>query len=82
MKGFPPAVTPFTRDGEVDEEKLMEYLDFLIRGGVYGLYMLGTNGEGPLLTFEEKKAMKITVEHVNGRVPVIGGWDALVQEKP
>ncbi|MDN5320691.1 MAG: hypothetical protein PWP49_1111 [Thermococcaceae archaeon] len=70
---FPPGITPFKND-EVDEEKLTEYLDFLIKGKVHGLFMLGTNGEGPLLTFEEKKkVIKITVEHVNGKIPVIAG---------
>ncbi|NJE26132.1 4-hydroxy-tetrahydrodipicolinate synthase [Thermococcus sp. MV5] len=71
---FPPAITPFTKDEEVDLTKLTEYLDFLIKGGVHGLFMLGTNGEGPLLTFEEKKeVIRTAVEHVNGRIPVIAG---------
>jgi len=71
---FPPAITPFTKDDEVNEEKLTEYLDFLIKGKVHGLFLLGTNGEGPLLTFEEKKkVIKTVVDHVNGRIPVIAG---------
>jgi len=71
---FPPAITPFTKDDEVDEEKLAEYLDFLIKHRVHGLFMLGTNGEGPLLTFEEKKrVIKIAVEHINGKIPIIAG---------
>lgn len=71
---FPPGITPFTKDDEVDLAKLTEYLDFLIKGGIHGLFLLGTNGEGPLLTFEEKKeVIKTAVEHVNGRIPVIAG---------
>jgi len=71
---FPPAITPFTKDEEINEEKLLEYLDFLIKHGIHGLFMLGTNGEGPLLTFEEKKrVIKIAVEHVNGKIPIIAG---------
>lgn len=71
---FSPAITPFTKNEEVDLAKLTEYLDFLINGGVHGFFLLGTNGEGPLLTFEEKKeVMKTAVEHVNGRIPVIVG---------
>lgn len=71
---FPPVITPFTDGADVDEEKLRGYLDFLIKQGVHGLFILGTNGEGPLLTSEEKKRIiKITVEHVDGRIPVIAG---------
>lgn len=71
---FSPAITPFTKDDEIDEENLMRYLDFLIKHGVHGLFMLGTNGEGPLLTFEEKKkVIKTTVEYMSGKVPIIVG---------
>jgi len=69
-----PVITPFTKDEEIDEEKITEYLDFLIKHGVHGLFILGTNGEGPLLTLEEKKrVIKIAVEYINGRVPIIAG---------
>lgn len=71
---FPPAITPFTKDEEVDEEKLTEYLDFLIKHGIHGIFLLGTNGEGPLLTSEEKeRVIKTAVEHVNGKIPIIAG---------
>ncbi|EHR77840.1 dihydrodipicolinate synthase [Thermococcus litoralis DSM 5473] len=71
---FSPSITPFTREEEVDSSKLTEYLDFLIKGGIHGLFLLGTNGEGPLLTFEEKKeVIRTAVEHVNGKIPVIAG---------
>jgi len=69
-----PVITPFMKDEEIDEEKIVEYLDFLIKHGVHGLFLLGTNGEGPLLTLEEKKrVIKTAVEHINGRVPIIAG---------
>jgi len=71
---FPPAITPFKEDDEVDVEKLTEYLDFLVKNRVHGIFLLGTNGEGPLLTHEEKKLLiKTAVEHVNGRIPIIVG---------
>jgi len=71
---FPPMITPFKKNEEVDIEKLTEYLDFLIKGGVHGIFLLGTNGEGPLLTFEEKKEIiKVAVEHIGEQVPVIAG---------
>ena len=71
---FSPVITPFTKDDEFDEEKLTEYLDFLTKHGVHGLFMLGTNGEGPLLTVEEKKkVIKTAVEYSEGKIPVVAG---------
>ncbi len=75
---FPPAITPFKENEEIDEDKLKDFLDFLIKRGVHGIFLLGTNGEAPMLTTEEKKlVMKIAVEHVNGKVPVIVGAGAV-----
>jgi len=71
---FPPAITPFNKHDDVDVEKLTEYLDFLVKNRVHGIFLLGTNSEAPLLTHEEKKlVMKVAVEHLNGRIPVIVG---------
>ena len=47
-------------------------VDWLIDKGVAGIYPLGTTGEGPLFSTEERKAVAAaTVEAVAGRVPVI-----------
>ncbi|MFW5904451.1 MAG: 4-hydroxy-tetrahydrodipicolinate synthase [Candidatus Saliniplasma sp.] len=71
---FPAAITPFDEDENLDESKLTEFLDFLIDGGVHGIYLLGTNGEAPLLDMDEKKrVIKLAVEHIDGRVPVVCG---------
>ncbi|MGM0405970.1 MAG: 4-hydroxy-tetrahydrodipicolinate synthase [Thermoplasmatota archaeon] len=71
---YPAAITPFDKDENIDESKLIDFLDFLIDGGVHGIYLLGTNGEAPLLDMEEKKrAIELAVEHVDGRVPIIAG---------
>ncbi|MFP4000370.1 MAG: dihydrodipicolinate synthase family protein [Thermoplasmata archaeon] len=71
---FPAVITPYDEGEEVDESRLKDFLDYVIEGGVHGIYLLGTNGEGPLLTFQEKKrVIETALEHVAGRVPVIVG---------
>lgn len=71
---YPPAITPVTEDEEVDVGGLKDFLDFLLDGGVHGIFLLGTNSEGPLLELKEKrKVTKTAVEHIDGRVPVIVG---------
>ncbi|OIJ11579.1 4-hydroxy-tetrahydrodipicolinate synthase [Anaerobacillus arseniciselenatis] len=69
---IPAVLTPFTTSGEVNEKALREYVDFLIDKGVHGLFPLGTNGSGPLMSVEDrKKVISIVVEQTNKRVPVI-----------
>ncbi|HKJ83644.1 MAG TPA: 4-hydroxy-tetrahydrodipicolinate synthase [Mariprofundaceae bacterium] len=66
-------VTPF-RDGHIDEEAFREHLDRQIAAGVDAVVPAGTTGEAATLGFEEHKHLiGITVEHVNGRIPVIAG---------
>lgn len=67
-----PMFTPFTADGALDVDAIGPLVDFLIERGIAGLFPLGTNGEGPLLTTEERQiAAKKVVEATRGRVPVI-----------
>jgi len=66
-------VTPF-KDGEVDEAKLKELLEFHIQNGTNGVVPCGTTGESPTLSHEEhERVIDVTVETVNGRIPVIAG---------
>jgi 4-hydroxy-tetrahydrodipicolinate synthase len=68
------AVTPFTADGKVDFEALGNFLDFLIHGGVNYIVTMGTTGETPVLSKEEKKSIiEFTYQQVNNRVPVVVG---------
>ena len=72
LKGIIPAVvTPFKED-RIDLTAFEKLLNFLIDKGVSGLFIAGTNGEGPLLSKEEKKLLfKSAVEIAKNRVPVI-----------
>lgn len=72
-------VTPFTADYKVDMNALGKVIDFVIKGGVEYVITLGTTGETPTLSKEEKiDIVNYTYDKVAGRVPVvvgIGGYD-------
>lgn len=54
-------VTPFTKTGEVDLEKVVNLTEFLISKGVHCLYPLGTTGEMFRLSVKERKQVAETV---------------------
>lgn len=65
-------LTPFTRDGRVDEAALAAHVDWLVDAGVDALMTCGTTGEGPLLADDEVlHVIGKTVEAAAGRVPVL-----------
>ncbi len=67
-------VTPFQQDYSVDYTALEKVINFVIENGVEYIVTLGTTGETPTLSKEEKKAIaEFTYEKINGRVPVIVG---------
>ncbi|HEV9036636.1 MAG TPA: 4-hydroxy-tetrahydrodipicolinate synthase [Puia sp.] len=67
-------VTPFKSDLSVDYAALERVIDFVIDGGVEYLVTLGTTGETPTLSGNEKKAIaELTYEKAEGRVPVVAG---------
>ncbi len=69
-----PIVTPFDPKEDLDEEALKNIVDYLIKGGVNGLFAAGTAGAFYLLTPEERKrVISIVVERSGGRVPVYAG---------
>lgn len=66
------AVTPLRADGSaLDEDALPPYLDFLAAGGVDGVLVLGTTGEGILLALAERRAVaEQAVAGARGRLAV------------
>jgi 4-hydroxy-tetrahydrodipicolinate synthase len=69
-----PVVTPMHADERVHIPQLRAQIDRLIDAGVHGIFCLGTNGEGYILSDAEKaEVLEATVEQVNGRVPVYAG---------
>jgi len=70
---FVAIVTPF-RKGEIDEENFRGLIQFQLEKGIDGIVPCGTTGESPTLSYEEhKRVIRITIEEVKGRVPVIAG---------
>ena len=75
LKGvYTAIVTPFARDGSIDEPALRALVDRQIAGGVQGLVPVGTTGESPTVTHDENiEVIRMVVEQAAGRVPVIAG---------
>jgi 4-hydroxy-tetrahydrodipicolinate synthase len=67
-------VTPFKTDGSVDYDSLQKLIDYVITEGVNYVVTLGTTGETPTLTREEKiEIVHFTYAKVSERVPVVVG---------
>lgn len=66
-------VTPFT-EGELNREGLRQNIQHQLGNHVSGLLALGTTGEAPTLSHDEKESViKISVEEAKGKVPVMVG---------
>src|SRR5438552_2768408 len=66
--------TPFKSDGSLDDKAFERLLNSLIYAGVEYIVALGTTGETPTLTKEEKKQIvALAIETIDGRVPLIMG---------
>jgi 4-hydroxy-tetrahydrodipicolinate synthase len=78
-KGILPAmITPLTKDGKLNIPSLRKLIDFLIDGGVHGIFAIGTTGEFYALSNAEyREILEVTVDQVNGRVPVYAGANAI-----
>jgi len=71
---FPPVVTVFNSNGEINENKTKNFIQHLIDQGIHGIFIGGTTGEFSLMTMEQKKQIvKVGVEAANGKIPVIAG---------
>ena len=70
----PPLVTPLSARDELDHEGLQRLLDHVIEGGVRGVFILGTTGEAPSLSYRLRREMIAeSIRIVAGRVPVLVG---------
>lgn len=71
---FTALITPFLKDGSVDESGLRMLLNKQIEGGADGIVLLGTTGETPTLTDSEKKRITaIAREEIGGKIKLIVG---------
>ena len=71
---FPPLVTPLKNRDALDLVAFERLIEHVIAGGVHGVFLLGTTGEGPGLS---QRLRAEVVEHgcriVAGRVPILVG---------
>lgn len=75
IKGIiPPIITPMNEDESICEAELRRQVERLIQAGVHGIFALGTNGEGYILTKKEKEqVLAAVIDQTQGRVPVYAG---------
>lgn len=67
-------VTPMHEDGSLDLPALKSLLDWHIAEGTDGIVIVGTTGESPTVSVDEHcELIKVAVDHVAGRIPVIAG---------
>jgi len=67
-------VTPFQRDGSLDEMALRQLVRWQVDSGIDFLLPCGTTGETPTLTHEEwLRVIDVTIETAQGRVPIMAG---------
>jgi 4-hydroxy-tetrahydrodipicolinate synthase len=67
-------VTPFKRDGQIDEAALRRFVEWQVAEGIHFVVPCGSTGEAATMTpAEHRRVVEITVEAVAGRVPVVAG---------
>lgn len=79
MKRFEGAITALVtpmRNGGIDEQGLVDLIEFQIASGIHGIVPCGTTGESATLSFAEHKRVISLTKTVKGRVSVIAGTGA------
>ena len=79
---IPPMITPLNQPDELDIEGAEKLIEHILSGGVHGLFILGTTGEAPSLSYRLRcELIDRTCTQVAGRVPVlVGVTDASMAE--
>ncbi len=79
---FPAVITPFTKDGEIDEKKFLECVELLVSEGADGIIVSGSNGESWALEPDERlRLFKLAADAMKGKVSVLGGSGGIVTGK-
>ena len=66
--------TPFASSGTIDEGALREFVEWQVTEGIHFVVPCGSTGEAATMSQDEhRRVVEITVEQVNGRVPVVAG---------
>ena len=71
---IPPVLTPMNEDDSLNLAELPNQIERQLEGGVHGLFAFGTNGEGYILSENEKyDVLEVMIDQTKGRVPVYAG---------
>ena len=71
---IPPLITPLNSDSSLDLLSLEKILNHIIKGGVDGVFILGTTGESSSLSYAVKNQLiEATCKLVAGQIPVLVG---------
>jgi dihydrodipicolinate synthase/N-acetylneuraminate lyase len=71
---YPPLATPVHEDGSLDGDGFGRLIEHAIGGGVHGLFVMGSCGEGSMVPPSKRlEAVKIASEANGGRVPLLAG---------
>lgn len=73
LKGIiPPMITPLLENGALDINGLHKLIAHLLSGGIHGIFLLGTTGEGPSLDHKlRKQLVSEACSFINKRIPVL-----------
>lgn len=70
---FTALVTPFS-NGQIDEEAYRRLIEWQVESGINGVVPCGTTGESATMSHDEhKRVIRICVDQIKGRVPVLAG---------
>jgi 2-dehydro-3-deoxy-D-pentonate aldolase len=71
---IPPLVTPLKSRDEIDYLGLERLVNHVVSGGVHGIFILGTTGEAPSLSYRlRRELISLVTKQVAGRIPVLVG---------
>jgi dihydrodipicolinate synthase/N-acetylneuraminate lyase len=71
---IPPIITPLKEDESIDDEGFRIVMDFLIKKGVFGIFILGTAGEYAYFDLKERMQIaKIARDHLKSEAPLLMG---------
>jgi dihydrodipicolinate synthase/N-acetylneuraminate lyase len=74
---IPPMVTPLEDWDKLDYQGIEKLINHILKGGVHGLFVLGTTGKAPSLSHQlRKEVIKRTFDQVGTKVPVLVGITA------
>jgi 4-hydroxy-tetrahydrodipicolinate synthase len=79
LKGvIPVVITPFKKNGDIDIKSSTKLIDFLVKNGVAGLFILGSASEGYLMDNEQRiDAVHAMADANRSRVPIIAGCSSM-----